>query len=518
MWRCPEHSAQIFFQLDAYRDHVNNEHSNYIDGASVDRIIRSSESIMAATDRPCPVCSVVLETPKAMQSHIALHLERFSLFSLPRSVVCAGDDANEVENTDSEKANCTNEDSRDEDFDGDSDVKSEHADDRRKTSESEHKTSPSTVEGVEGPTSQSESILPTERPLEVKIALTEETLRAMEIEVKQDRAPRSPPIPDVSMVSGVMEGTFEDHNSPIYTVAFSLGDNVLASVSDDRMIRLWDAEHRKSLPSLEGHKRGFRSLAWSHDGRIIASGSYDKTIKLWDAHTHTCLRTLTGHGGAVSGLSFSSDDTWLASASHDKTCKLWTVDTGIERCTLEGHTVGVWSVGISPDDKYVISGSNDRTIKTWDPRTGRLLRTLRGHSRVIYSLTFTPDSQTLATGGNDMTLKLWDLASGELIRSIKAHDKGITALAFSPNGSLMASGSYDHLIKIWETKTWTSICVLEGHTADVYAVAFSRSGDRIASGSRDRTLRLWNLILQRSTLDSDPVAQPSKLESLQLLG
>ncbi|KAL7915417.1 hypothetical protein GGI35DRAFT_436809 [Trichoderma velutinum] len=47
----------------------------------------SNFAISATTNfyRSCPVCSADLETNQKLQSHIALHLERFAMFSLPRS-------------------------------------------------------------------------------------------------------------------------------------------------------------------------------------------------------------------------------------------------------------------------------------------------------------------------------------------------------------------------------------------------------------------------------------------------
>ncbi|KAI4157032.1 MAG: hypothetical protein LQ342_008546 [Letrouitia transgressa] len=501
VWRCPEHSGQAFTQLEAFRRHLCNKHTDYGDDASLNRIIRASESIMTATDRPCPVCSIVLDTLRALQDHIALHLERFSLFSLPRSVACGSDDDDDVANTDSDMANGTIEDSRDEDFSGNWDMKFETTSVEVEEGGQAGETPKSKSEVADGPidTPNKKVFEEVEKVPEVKIKLTEEALRAIDREVDVAKETKIAEYEDNLVVTRTTVKVFEDHNSPVYAVAFSLDDKLLASVSDDKVVRLWDLEIGASPTLLIGHKSGFRSLACSHDGRTIASGSYDKTTKLWDVNTSTCLHTLLGHEAAVSSLSFSSDDKLLASASHNKTCKIWDVGTGTARFTLKGHTAGVWSIGISPDNKYIVSGSNDRIVKIWDLATGALLHTLKGHGRVIYAVAFTPDSQKLATAGNDRTIKLWDIGSGKLLRSInQSHEKGITTLAFSPDGSLMASGSYDHTIKIWKTTTtWTNVGVLRGHLADVYGVAFSRDGQRMASGSRDRTVRFWNLSHER---------------------
>ena len=46
-----------------------------------------------------------------------------------------------------------------------------------------------------------------------------------------------------------------------------------------------------------------RSVAWSPDSKKIASGSNDKTIKVWNAQTGQCASTLIGHSGYVTAVS-----------------------------------------------------------------------------------------------------------------------------------------------------------------------------------------------------------------------
>ncbi len=85
MFRCPERHLQTFDTRSELQKHLTSKHSNLDQKISEMLAKHTSGSALMSPDRDCPVCLSSLSSAKALQDHIALHLERFSLFSLPRN-------------------------------------------------------------------------------------------------------------------------------------------------------------------------------------------------------------------------------------------------------------------------------------------------------------------------------------------------------------------------------------------------------------------------------------------------
>jgi WD40 repeat protein len=66
-------------------------------------------------------------------------------------------------------------------------------------------------------------------------------------------------------------------------------------------------------------------VSFSPDGKRIVSGSNDKTVKLWDAEIGQESLTLKGHRGDVYSVAFSPDGKRIVSGSNDNTVKVWDV-------------------------------------------------------------------------------------------------------------------------------------------------------------------------------------------------
>ncbi|OCQ98474.1 hypothetical protein BCD67_07890 [Oscillatoriales cyanobacterium USR001] len=289
------------------------------------------------------------------------------------------------------------------------------------------------------------------------------------------------------VVSGVQESnSFEGHGKGVLGVSFSPDGNIIASVSNDKTVRIWN-KNGQAIGKPLNHSDSVVAVSFSPDGQTIATASADKTVKLWRIEDGVAIATFKGHNATVTSVSFSPNGETIATASYDKTVKLWNKNGTILK-TLNGHKDWVLGVSFSPDGKTIASASADNTVKLWNLE-GKEIKTIKGHSSWVYSVSFSPDGKTIATASADNTLKLWNL-EGKEIKTLKGHNDNVVSVSFNRNGETIASGSTDDTIKLWNARTGELLNTFRGHQDDVRSVSFGRDG-MIVSGSDDKTVKIW---------------------------
>lgn len=309
---------------------------------------------------------------------------------------------------------------------------------------------------------------------------------------------------------GVYERSrLEAHSTPVWSVSFSPDGKILASGSEDGVIKLWNVSTGEEIKTLPGHSdygqplKEVFSLAFNHDGTILVSGGRDDKIKFWDVSAGKEIRNFY-HGdendarGGVRSLTFSPNGKLLASGSEDSTIKLWDSTTGTEIAKFQGKGFGdgegVLAIAFSPDGTMLASGSWVGIVKLWNIKDSEKTKTFNRKSDSVWSLSFHPDGRILAIGSTDGVIKLWDIKSNRQIKAWQAHSSAVWSLCFSPDGNILASGSHDNTIAFWNVKDWKENRRLYGHTDAINSISFNYDGTKLASGSADHTIRLWDRI------------------------
>lgn len=137
-------------------------------------------------------------------------------------------------------------------------------------------------------------------------------------------------------------------------------------IADNHRVKIYDIGNDETI-ELKGHTENVMSMAADSKGKILATVSLDKTIKIWNIQTGEKLNTLSGHEGCVNGISFNQNGSLLASASDDGTIRVWDIQTGTNLEIIKAHYGSVGTVCFSPDGSMLASGGiYDFAVRVWE--------------------------------------------------------------------------------------------------------------------------------------------------------
>jgi hypothetical protein len=249
------------------------------------------------------------------------------------------------------------------------------------------------------------------------------------------------------------------HDGGVYAIASNGG--LVCTGSEDKTVRVWQFNSSDSREEINNgthceliitYADWIYSLALNSSGGLLASGSEDSIIRLYDLTSRTDGKVLVGHTDSIRCVNFSADGSRLVSASADNLIKVWDVVLGTEVSTLTGHTDWAFSACFVPttsSSARVVSGSLDKTVRIWDADNAVCLSVFLGHTGAVYSVCVSGDGLRVVSGSADKTIKVWDTVSGSCLRDLTGHVDCVFSVAVNLSGDIIASGSYDRTVRIW---------------------------------------------------------------------
>jgi len=286
------------------------------------------------------------------------------------------------------------------------------------------------------------------------------------------------------------------HSRIVYTVASSQKDNMVASGSDDKSIRLWrrpnsanNASQKEMRCIAELKLRScINSIAFHPNQDMLAAALDSGWIELYDLSTGKMMGALEGQSTSeVWTVCFSPDGNNILSGSLDRAIRVWDVRERECKWALRGHDEWVNGIAVSSNGTTIVSGSGDKTVRVWDTKTMSCRTTLRGHEDFVRSVCVTADSSKIVSASDDCTLRVWNLNSGSNMSTIKAHSKGIYCVSASKTGQVVSS-SRDFSVKVWDVSNNSKplLKTFKEHRGDVNSCCFFDQGRWVASCSDDK--------------------------------
>ncbi|KAK5645145.1 hypothetical protein RI129_006445 [Pyrocoelia pectoralis] len=271
---------------------------------------------------------------------------------------------------------------------------------------------------------------------------------------------------------------------------------IMACGMDNSNIQLYteDNEYFQQSEVLRGHENWVRGLDFTVDEEgdlILASSSQDSLIRLWR---------------------FSSTSTVTSGDEHELLLKKSRVKTANYDCIvslesiLAGHEAWVYSVNWNSKDFTVLSASLDKSMIIWgfDTESGLWLEKVRvgevgGNTLGFYGGMFGPDGNTILAHGYHGAFHIWrfnkDVNSWDPVVTVNGHFDEVVDLAWEPAGEFLVSVSTDQTARIhapWtcgtKMTTWHEISRPQVHGYDLSCIAIL-SRYKFASGAEEKLVR-----------------------------
>jgi len=284
----------------------------------------------------------------------------------------------------------------------------------------------------------------------------------------------------------------DGHSRIVYCVAASPRDNLVASGSDDKTVRLWRRQEAaaKCIAKLQ-LRSCINAVAIRPDGNQLAAALDNGWVELWDLRTGKNMGALEGATSSeVWTVCYAPDGTMLISGALDRSVRIWDVHARECKWALRGHEEWVNGVTVSNNGNYIVSGSGDKTVRTWETRKMAQLNTLKGHTNFVRSVAVVED-RIVCSAADDNTMRIWDINSATCKKICTEHTKGLYCVsAGGDNTGVVATASRDSTVKLWNVTndSTKSIHTFKTHKGDVNSCAFLDKGRWLVSGSDDKSV------------------------------
>ncbi len=209
--------------------------------------------------------------------------------------------------------------------------------------------------------------------------------------------------------TGTPERIIEAHEAAVWSVGFAPDGKQLMTASD-LDLRLWDSKTGALTGTLR-HDGGGRitRAAYAPDGSLVAAVSTDGRVRLWDPATAAIVREIAADDDVVWSVAFSPDGRELATASSDEVVALWEVETGRKIAVFTGHAGGATDVAYLADGVTLVAVDRIGKLHLWDTQTGRrLANPWQAHADSSWRVAIHPDGEHFVTTGDDGRVYVWD--------------------------------------------------------------------------------------------------------------
>jgi len=226
--------------------------------------------------------------------------------------------------------------------------------------------------------------------------------------------------------------TLSGHAKNVECIAFNpVAENILASCSQDKTVKVWDLESGQEKYSME-FDNAILSISWNYDGSLLVATGKDCKVRIIDPRSSTVVQTGDAHQGVK-----PSRCVWLGnspfvvtvgfSKMRERQIFLWDsndLSKTLKSITLDSSTGIINPIYDQDAQLLFISGTGDSTVRVFD------LNTQFTKEPAFQELNPVP-SDTPAKGICALPKRALDVMEVEIDRLLKATPNNIVPITFS---------------------------------------------------------------------------------------
>lgn len=263
------------------------------------------------------------------------------------------------------------------------------------------------------------------------------------------------------------------HTATIRRIAVDEANRLLATSSEDKTVRLWEAASGRWLktlrPPLNAHNDGkLFAVALSPDGTLAVTGGWtgydwDRSASLYLFHTTTgqMIRRFTGLENVVHHLAFSPDGRHVAAVlGRGEGLRVFRVEDGLLVAADRAYGGRSSSVDFAPDGRLATTDLAG-LVRLYDARFQKMRQVSPPGGEQPHTVAFSPDGKELAVGFLDAPqvtiLSGEDLSLFHTPDTLGVDNGNLATVAWSFDGQeLYAGGTWQdgrhHLIRHWSQR------------------------------------------------------------------
>lgn len=301
------------------------------------------------------------------------------------------------------------------------------------------------------------------------------------------------------------------HGKSIAGVAISRDGNWFATLSEDRMVKIWHGETGKLIREMAAQTGRWQSIAISHRDDRLALGCKDGTIHLYpNVSNLDQIPSIVKHGPPVAALKFSRNGRWLFSAGISGAIRKWRVDDLKLVREIPTGKGGCEGFDVSRQGDHLAVIDHERTLRIWNTETEtKTFAYLVQTDLDQRSIAMSHDGQNVAVGSYSGHVKIYDTEAKQPIDDFDCKTGWIGDLDFVGQTNYLAMTSAARDIIIYDVDQKQEVRRYRGGGSADAKIALSANARHTVMGSRNGQAIVLDTSNHRKTIRHQ-LAQPAR--------